>query len=246
MGEVKIHSVLLRDRLILRYMSFWLCCCGIDCFSSTFSLLWDDTNSTNCPGRAGFAKARYMNRSPKKMRSKTPSTCKVVGSWLFMLYRDEWATKTPSFTSYYCNGVNDNHIFMLYCKKSNNSYILDVVRSGCIARKQATWQHHCKTQGRNNQTSYMLSIARMTATIFFMSYSKGAKDDSNISNITRCEELQGYDDHTTIKFLICCWSQGWRQCAYFFLSYCKEQQWQMIVDCDKRAWDCAKQQTTIF
>jgi hypothetical protein len=25
-----------------------------------FSLLWDDTKSKNCPGRAGFAKARYM------------------------------------------------------------------------------------------------------------------------------------------------------------------------------------------
>jgi hypothetical protein len=29
-------------------------------------LLWDDTKSTNCPGRVGFAKARYMNRSPYK------------------------------------------------------------------------------------------------------------------------------------------------------------------------------------
>jgi hypothetical protein len=25
-----------------------------------FALLWDETKSTNCPGRAGFAKARYM------------------------------------------------------------------------------------------------------------------------------------------------------------------------------------------
>jgi hypothetical protein len=38
MGEVKIHSVLLRDQLILRYMSFWPCCCGIDCFGSTILL----------------------------------------------------------------------------------------------------------------------------------------------------------------------------------------------------------------
>jgi hypothetical protein len=27
-----------------------------------FSLLWDDTKRSNCPGRAGFAKARYMKR----------------------------------------------------------------------------------------------------------------------------------------------------------------------------------------
>jgi hypothetical protein len=38
MGGVKIHSVLLRDQLVLRYMSFWPCCCGIDCFGSTFFL----------------------------------------------------------------------------------------------------------------------------------------------------------------------------------------------------------------
>jgi hypothetical protein len=29
-------------------------------YFDAFSLLWDDTKSTNCPGRAGFAKARYM------------------------------------------------------------------------------------------------------------------------------------------------------------------------------------------
>jgi hypothetical protein len=29
-------------------------------YFNAFSLLWDDTKSTNCPGRAGFAKARYM------------------------------------------------------------------------------------------------------------------------------------------------------------------------------------------
>jgi hypothetical protein len=29
-------------------------------YFAAFSLLWDDTKSTNCPGRAGFAKARYM------------------------------------------------------------------------------------------------------------------------------------------------------------------------------------------
>ncbi len=38
MGEVKIHSVLLRDQLILRLLPFWPCCCGIDCFGSTFFL----------------------------------------------------------------------------------------------------------------------------------------------------------------------------------------------------------------
>jgi hypothetical protein len=29
-------------------------------YFDAFALLWDDTQSTNCPGRAGFAKARYM------------------------------------------------------------------------------------------------------------------------------------------------------------------------------------------
>ncbi len=29
-------------------------------YFNAFALLWDDTKSTNCPGRAGFAKARYM------------------------------------------------------------------------------------------------------------------------------------------------------------------------------------------
>jgi hypothetical protein len=29
-------------------------------YFDSFALLWDDTKSTNCPGRAGFAKARYM------------------------------------------------------------------------------------------------------------------------------------------------------------------------------------------
>ncbi len=29
-------------------------------YFNAFVLLWDDTKSTNCPGRAGFAKARYM------------------------------------------------------------------------------------------------------------------------------------------------------------------------------------------
>jgi hypothetical protein len=62
MGEVKIHSVLLRDRLILRLLPFWPCCCGIDCFGSFFSLLWDDNKRSNCPERAGFAKARYVKR----------------------------------------------------------------------------------------------------------------------------------------------------------------------------------------
>ncbi len=38
MGEAKIHSVLLRDQLILRLLPFWPCCCGIVCFGSTFSL----------------------------------------------------------------------------------------------------------------------------------------------------------------------------------------------------------------
>jgi hypothetical protein len=38
MGEGKIHSVPLRDQLILRLLPFWPCCCGIDCFGSTFFL----------------------------------------------------------------------------------------------------------------------------------------------------------------------------------------------------------------
>ncbi len=34
-------------------------------YLDAFSLLWDDTKSTNCPGRAGFAKARYMKSFSK-------------------------------------------------------------------------------------------------------------------------------------------------------------------------------------
>jgi hypothetical protein len=29
-------------------------------YFNTFALLWDDTKRSNCPGRASFAKARYM------------------------------------------------------------------------------------------------------------------------------------------------------------------------------------------
>jgi hypothetical protein len=29
-------------------------------YFGAFALLWDDTKRSNCPGRAGFAKARYM------------------------------------------------------------------------------------------------------------------------------------------------------------------------------------------
>jgi hypothetical protein len=29
-------------------------------YFNAFALLWDDTKITNCPGRVGFAKARYM------------------------------------------------------------------------------------------------------------------------------------------------------------------------------------------
>jgi hypothetical protein len=29
-------------------------------YFDAFALLWDDTKSTNCPGGAGFTKARYM------------------------------------------------------------------------------------------------------------------------------------------------------------------------------------------
>jgi hypothetical protein len=35
-------------------------------YFDAFSLLWDDTKSTNCPGRAGFAKARYMKSFSNK------------------------------------------------------------------------------------------------------------------------------------------------------------------------------------
>ncbi len=84
---------------------------------------------------------------------------------------------------------------MSYHKRSNNSYSCDVARSGCIAREQATWRHHRKTQGCNNQTLHM---------------------------------LWG-------------WPQRWWQSAYLML-YCKEQQWWMMVDCNKGAH--AKQQPT--
>jgi hypothetical protein len=35
-------------------------------YFDAFSLLWDDTKSTKYPGRAGFAKARYMKSFSKK------------------------------------------------------------------------------------------------------------------------------------------------------------------------------------
>ncbi len=35
-----------------------------------FSLLWDDTKRSNCPGRADFAKARYMKSFPLSNRIK--------------------------------------------------------------------------------------------------------------------------------------------------------------------------------
>ncbi len=101
--------------------------------------------------------------------------------------------------------------FMLYRERSNNNYIFDVVWRGHIARGGVTWHNHCKTWGCNNQIFCMLLIEMMTArSIFYMSYHEGAKDDSNILNIARCKELQGYDDHATIKFLICCQLQRWQ------------------------------------
>ncbi len=48
--------------------------------------------------------------------------------------------------------------------RSDDSYSFDVARSGRIARERATWRHHRETRGRNNQTLYMLLVARMTAT----------------------------------------------------------------------------------
>jgi hypothetical protein len=38
---------------------------------NAFSLLWDDTKSTNCPGRAGFAKAGYMKSFFKYLSRQT-------------------------------------------------------------------------------------------------------------------------------------------------------------------------------
>jgi hypothetical protein len=53
---------------IIKY--FCACCSEITTFISccaseqkkigAFALLWDDTKRSNCPGRVGFAKARYM------------------------------------------------------------------------------------------------------------------------------------------------------------------------------------------
>ncbi len=72
--------------------------------------------------------------------------------------------------------VMTTSIFLMsYCKRSNDNYILDVARSGCIAREQVTWQHHCKMQGCNNLILYMLLVARMTATS-----TVDCKDDSNV------------------------------------------------------------------
>jgi hypothetical protein len=40
-------------------------------YFNAFSLLWDDTKRSNCPGRAVFAKARYMKNFPKGYRSSS-------------------------------------------------------------------------------------------------------------------------------------------------------------------------------
>jgi hypothetical protein len=45
-------------------------------YFGAFALLWDDTKRSNCPGRAGFAKARYMKSfSKKKVAIKIRETC---------------------------------------------------------------------------------------------------------------------------------------------------------------------------
>ncbi len=57
--------------MLLRNNKIFLCCSEINTFISCcaseqkkyfdlFALLWDDTKRSNCLGRAGFAKARYM------------------------------------------------------------------------------------------------------------------------------------------------------------------------------------------
>ncbi len=67
---------------------------------------------------------------------------------------------------------------MSYHERSNDSYSFDVVRGGCIAREQVTWWHHCKMRGRNNQTLYMLLVARITATS-----TVDYKDDGNVRTL---------------------------------------------------------------
>ncbi len=41
-------------------------------YFAAFSLRWDDTKRSNCPGRAGFAKARYMKSFPMYLASFSP------------------------------------------------------------------------------------------------------------------------------------------------------------------------------
>ncbi len=43
-------------------------------YFDSFSLLWDDTKRSNCPGRAGFAKARYCWNPPKWVHKKCTLT----------------------------------------------------------------------------------------------------------------------------------------------------------------------------
>ncbi len=40
-------------------------------YFDAFALLWDDTKRSNCPGRAGFAKARYMKSFSLKVQRNT-------------------------------------------------------------------------------------------------------------------------------------------------------------------------------
>ncbi len=60
-------------------------------YFDAFALLWDDTKRSNYPGRAGFAKARYM-----KSFSYLKPTCWVRQTFVW----DKWSAKKwflPSF-----------------------------------------------------------------------------------------------------------------------------------------------------
>ncbi len=77
---------------------------------------------------------------------------------------------------------------LLCCKRRDNNYFFDVARSGRIAREQATWRHHCKTRGRNNQILYVLSVARMTATS-----TVDCKDGGNVHTFLCCTERNNHE-----------------------------------------------------
>ena len=81
---------------------------------------------------------------------------------------------------------------------------------------------------------------------FFTLYHKRASDAMTITQPSRDARMQ----QSNIVYAVShkddsnkhCLSQGWQQCAYLFTLYCKEWQWQTMVDCNKGMWDHTMQE----